>query len=121
MGIWHISLNAISLVNLSIAIGIGVEFCTHIARAFMGAGAGGGAGLPHSHPAGRKERDDRAYAALIDVGSSVFSGITLTKLIGISVLALTRSKLLEVRIESFQVGLADFRFRRFTSYGCGAR
>ena len=95
MGIWHISLNAISLVNLVIAIGIGVEFCSHIARAFMGAGAGGG-GLPHSHPAGQKERDDRAYAALIDVGSSVFSGITLTKIIGISVLALTKSKLLEV-------------------------
>lgn len=63
----------------------------------MGAGAGGGAGLPHGHPAGEKERDDRAYAALVDVGSSVFSGITLTKLIGISVLALTKSKLLEVR------------------------
>ncbi|KAK9900026.1 multidrug efflux transporter AcrB transmembrane domain-containing protein [Cystobasidium minutum MCA 4210] len=96
MGIWHISLNAISLVNLLISIGIGVEFCSHIARAFMGAGSGGGAGLPHSHPAGEKERDDRAYAALVDVGSSVFSGITMTKLIGISVLALTKSKLLEV-------------------------
>lgn len=100
MGIWHISLNAISLVNLVISIGIGVEFCSHIARAFMGAGSGmnntGGAGLPHSHPAGEKERDDRAYAALVDVGSSVFSGITMTKLIGISVLALTKSKLLEV-------------------------
>jgi Niemann-Pick C1 protein len=58
----------------------------------MGAG---GTGLPHSHPAGQRERDDRAYAALVDVGSSVFTGITLTKLIGISVLALTRSKLLE--------------------------
>lgn len=96
MGLWHISLNAISLVNLSISIGLGVEFCTHIARAFMGAGAGGGAGLPHSHPAGRKERDDRAYAALVDVGSSVFSGITLTKCIGLGVLSATRSKLLEV-------------------------
>lgn len=97
MGIWHISLNAISLVNLVIAVGIGVEFCSHIARAFMGAGAGTGAGLQHGHPAGKKEREDRAYAALIDVGSSVFTGITLTKLIGISILALTRSKLLEVR------------------------
>lgn len=111
MGIWHISLNAISLVNLVISIGIGVEFCSHIARAFMGAGSGmnnfggtgvgGGAGLPHSHPAGEKERDDRAYAALVDVGSSVFSGITMTKLIGISVLALTKSKLLEVSLSIF--------------------
>lgn len=101
MGIWHISLNAISLVNLVISVGIGVEFCSHIARAFMGAGNGGGAGLPHSHPAGEKERDDRAYAALVDVGSSVFSGITMTKLIGISVLALTKSKLLEVSLSLF--------------------
>jgi len=34
--------------------------------------------------------------ALVDVGPSVLSGITFTKLIGISVLALTRSKLLEI-------------------------
>lgn len=98
MGIWHISLNAISLTNLSIAMGLAIEFCSHIARAFMGAGAGGGAELPHSHLAAKKERTDRAYASLIDVGSSVFSGITLTKLIGVSVLALTRSSLLEVRV-----------------------
>lgn len=44
-----------------------------------------------------KERGERAFTALVDVGPSVFSGITMTKLIGISVLALTRSKLLEVR------------------------
>lgn len=100
MGLWHISLNAISLVNLVVSIGIALEFCSHIARAFMGAGAGVG-GLPHGHPAGQKERDDRVYAALIDVGSSVFSGITLTKLIGISVLALTKSKLLEVRLANY--------------------
>ncbi|KAJ9091444.1 hypothetical protein QFC20_007634 [Naganishia adeliensis] len=92
MGFWHISLNAISLVNLVISLGIAVEFCSHIARAFMGAGHG----LPYDHPSGRKERDERAYTALIEVGPSVFSGITMTKLIGISVLALTRSKLLEV-------------------------
>lgn len=112
MGAWGISLNAISLVNLVISVGIAVEFCSHIARAFMGASAGG---LPNQHPAASRDRDDRARAALIDVGSSVrsgplalqkqradalllqvLSGITLTKLIGISVLALTRSKLLEV-------------------------
>ncbi|KAM0750355.1 multidrug efflux transporter AcrB transmembrane domain-containing protein [Meredithblackwellia eburnea MCA 4105] len=93
MGIWGISLNAISLVNLVISVGIAVEFCSHIARAFMGASAGG---IPRQHPASSKDRDERARAALNDVGSSVLSGITFTKLIGISVLALTRSKLLEV-------------------------
>ncbi|KAF8591421.1 multidrug efflux transporter AcrB transmembrane domain-containing protein [Ramaria rubella] len=92
MGVWGISLNAISLVNLVISLGISVEFCSHIARAFMGAGVG----LPVDHPAGQKERDERMWIALVDVGPSVLSGITFTKLIGISVLALTRSKLLEI-------------------------
>ena len=31
---WSISLNAVSLVNLVMATGIAVEFCSHIARAF---------------------------------------------------------------------------------------
>ncbi|WVO13857.1 hypothetical protein L204_101480 [Cryptococcus depauperatus] len=92
MGYWGISLNAISLVNLVISLGIAVEFCSHIARAFMGAGSG----LPLDKLERKRERDERALTALTDVGPSVFLGITMTKLIGVSVLALTRSKLLEV-------------------------
>ncbi|KAJ7086648.1 patched family-domain-containing protein [Mycena epipterygia] len=92
MAVWGISLNAISLVNLVISLGIAVEFCAHIARAFMSAGSG----LPMDHPAGQKERDERMWTALVDVGPSVLSGITFTKLIGMSVLALTRSRLLEI-------------------------
>jgi Niemann-Pick C1 protein len=93
MGVWHISLNAISLVNLLISCGIAVEFCSHVARSFMSALGGG---LPFSHPSSAKERDERAWASLSDVGASVFTGITLTKLIGVSVLAITRSQLLKV-------------------------
>ncbi|KAF8204934.1 patched family-domain-containing protein [Pholiota molesta] len=92
MSLWGISLNAISLVNLVISLGIAVEFCAHVARAFMSAGTG----LPIDHPSGQKERDERMWTALVDVGPSVLSGITFTKLIGMSVLALTRSKLLEI-------------------------
>ncbi|KIJ70333.1 hypothetical protein HYDPIDRAFT_77663 [Hydnomerulius pinastri MD-312] len=92
MAVWGISLNAISLVNLVISLGIAVEFCAHVARAFMSAGSG----LPADHPAGQKERDERMWTALVDVGPSVLSGITFTKLIGMSVLALTRSRLLEI-------------------------
>ncbi|KAH7887967.1 patched family-domain-containing protein [Phlebopus sp. FC_14] len=92
MAIWDINLNAISLVNLVISLGIAVEFCAHVARAFMSAGSG----LPVDHPAGQKERDERMWTALVDVGPSVLSGITFTKLIGMSVLALTRSRLLEI-------------------------
>jgi Niemann-Pick C1 protein len=68
MGAWGISLNALSLVNLVIAIGISVEFCSHIARAFMGASGGG---LAFNHPAGAEERNDRVWTALAEVGSSV--------------------------------------------------
>lgn len=92
MAVWGISLNAISLVNLVISLGIAVEFCAHVARAFMSAGSS----LPMDHPGGQKERDERMWTALIDVGPSVLSGITFTKLIGMSVLALTRSRLLEI-------------------------
>ncbi|KAH7930031.1 multidrug efflux transporter AcrB transmembrane domain-containing protein [Leucogyrophana mollusca] len=92
MAVWDISLNAISLVNLVISLGIAVEFCAHVARAFMSSGSG----LPVDHPGGQKERDERMWTALVDVGPSVLSGITFTKLIGMSVLALTRSKLLEI-------------------------
>lgn len=67
MGAWGINLNAISVVNLIISLGIAVEFCAHVARAFMSAGSG----LPVDHPAGQKERDERMWTALVDVGPSV--------------------------------------------------
>ncbi|KAG8949354.1 hypothetical protein FRC03_000364 [Tulasnella sp. 419] len=99
MGIWGIWLNALSLVNLVISLGIAVEFCSHIARAFMSAGVG----LPVDHAASGKDRDERVWMALGDVGPSVLSGITFTKLIGISVLAMTRSKLLEVSSTAYHI------------------
>ena len=67
MSIWGINLNAISLVNLVISLGIAVEFCAHVARAFMSAGTG----LPIDHPSGQKERDERMWTALVDIGPSV--------------------------------------------------
>ena len=45
---WSISLNAVSLVNLVMGLGISVEFCCHVVRSFAcvsggeSAGAGGG-------------------------------------------------------------------------------
>ncbi|KAG5221192.1 patched family-domain-containing protein [Salix suchowensis] len=67
MATWGVSLNAISLVNLVISLGIAVEFCAHVARAFMNTGSG----LPVDHPAGQRERDERMWTALVDVGPSV--------------------------------------------------
>ncbi|KAJ3912824.1 patched family-domain-containing protein [Lentinula edodes] len=102
-----VSLNAISLVNLVMAEGIAVEFCVHVARAFMSAGSGSGYGSATGagsvwgfgaadRAKGQKERDERMYIGLTSVGPSVLSGITFTKLIGMCVLGLTRSKLLEI-------------------------
>ena len=92
MALFSVSLNAISLVNLVICVGIGVEFCAHIARAFMFPSK------PILEKAKSKFRakDARAWAALVNVGASVFSGITVTKFLGVFVLAFTRSKIFEV-------------------------
>jgi Niemann-Pick C1 protein len=95
MAVFGVSLNAVSLVNLIICVGIGVEFCAHIARAFT---------YPSfsllsraaAQTTGFRGKDARAWAALVNVGGSVFSGITVTKLIGVSVLAFTRSKIFDI-------------------------
>lgn len=78
-----VSLNAVSLVNLVMAEGIAVEFCVHVARAFMSAGSGSGYGSGSGGGGGwafgtvdrakdQKERDERMWIALVDVGPSVY-------------------------------------------------
>ncbi|GES66453.1 hypothetical protein ATETN484_0015003400 [Aspergillus terreus] len=49
-------------------------------------------------------KDARAWTALVNVGGSVCSGITLTKLLGVCVLAFTHSKIFEIYY--FRVWLA---------------
>ncbi|KAK6436640.1 niemann-Pick type C-related protein 1 [Oleoguttula sp. CCFEE 5521] len=98
-----VSLNAVSLVNIIISVGISVEFCAHIARAFTVPQPAILERAPmRGNTAGNKE--GRAWAALVNVGGSVFSGITVTKLLGVFVLAFTRSKIFEVYY--FRVWLA---------------
>lgn len=67
MYLWGIQLNAVSVVNLTMALGIAVEFCAHIVHAFLVA------------PGGRAQR---MQIALQDMGASVLSGITITKFAG---------------------------------------
>ena len=100
MSLTGVSLNAVSLVNLVICVGIGVEFCAHIARAFM---------FPSRTVMEKAKnkfrgRDARAWTAMVNVGGSVFTGITVTKFVGVCVLAFTRSKIFEVYY--FRVWLA---------------
>ncbi|XP_072525289.1 NPC intracellular cholesterol transporter 1 [Salminus brasiliensis] len=82
MWLWGISLNAVSLVNLVMSCGISVEFCSHIVRAFS--------------ISTKSTRVERAEEALAHMGSSVFSGITLTKFGGILILALSKSQIFQV-------------------------
>ncbi|KAF7266735.1 hypothetical protein GWI33_019956 [Rhynchophorus ferrugineus] len=82
MYIWNITLNAISLVNLIMSVGIAVEFCGHFVYSFE-----------RSEEIGSL---DRAKDALANTGSSILSGITLTKFSGIIVLAFSRSQVFEI-------------------------
>ncbi|KAM3866473.1 NPC intracellular cholesterol transporter 1 [Diretmus argenteus] len=82
MWLWDISLNAVSLVNLVMSCGISVEFCSHIVRAFS--------------ISVKSNRVERAEDALAHMGSSVFSGITLTKFGGILILALSKSQIFKI-------------------------
>ncbi|XP_057724182.1 uncharacterized protein LOC130940150 [Arachis stenosperma] len=89
MAILGIQLNAVSVVNLVMSIGIAVEFCVHIAHAFM---------------VSTGDRSQRAKIALCTMGASVFSGITLTKLVGVLVLCFATSEIFVVYY--FQMYLA---------------
>eukprot|EP00850_Spirogloea_muscicola_P011841 SM000075S21930 [mRNA] locus=s75:132909:143830:+ [translate_table: standard] len=81
MTLWNIQLNAVSLVNLVMAMGIAVEFCVH---------------LTHSFTVSTGSRNERARAALGSIGASVFSGITLTKFVGVCVLSFSKTAIFEV-------------------------
>lgn len=89
MAVLGVSLNAVSLVNLIICVGISVEFTAHIARAFTFPSRATMDKAPRHRFRGR---DARAWTAMVNVASSVVSGITITKILGVGVLAFTRSK-----------------------------
>ncbi|KAK9747109.1 Niemann-Pick C1 N terminus [Popillia japonica] len=79
---WGISLNAVSLVNLVMSVGIAVEFCGHIVHSYKKSREVTGKG--------------RARDALANMGSSILSGITLTKFCGIIVLAFSKSQIFKI-------------------------
>ncbi|KMZ68870.1 hypothetical protein ZOSMA_228G00020 [Zostera marina] len=89
MALLGIQLNAISVVNLVMSVGIAVEFCVHIMHAFLISSG---------------DREKRASKSLTTMGASVFSGITLTKLVGVVVLRMARSQIFVIYY--FQMYLA---------------
>lgn len=83
MSLAGMQVNAVSLVNLAMALGIAVEFHAHVLHAYLA-----------SPPGWRRAR--RVQAALRRAGAPVASGITLTKLAGVGVLAFSRTRIFEV-------------------------
>ncbi|KIW04293.1 uncharacterized protein PV09_04589 [Verruconis gallopava] len=104
MAVANVSLNAVSLVNLIISVGISLEFCAHIARAFSFPSTT----VMEDSRNKFRGKDARAWTALVNVGASVFSGITITKLLGVAVLAFTRSKIFEIYYFRVWVALVLF-------------
>ncbi|XVF35828.1 hypothetical protein REPUB_Repub19eG0004400 [Reevesia pubescens] len=88
MAILGIQLNAVSVVNLVMAVGIAVEFCVHITHAFSVSSG---------------NRDERVKEALGTMGASVFSGITLTKLVGVLVLCFSRTEVFVVSVPTLDL------------------
>jgi len=73
-----VDINAVSVVNLVTTVGLAVEFNVHIASHFAVSSG---------------TRLVRAHKALSEMGSSVVTGITLTKLVGVMVLAWAPSQM----------------------------
>lgn len=94
MYFWDISLNAVSLVNLVMAVGISVEFCSHLVHSFS--------------VSVEETRERRAADALSKMGSSVFSGITLTKFGGILILGFANSQIFQVFYFRMYLGIVLF-------------
>lgn len=90
---WDISLNAISLVNLVVGVGISVEFCSHLVRCYAICSA--------------PSRLLRAKESLEKMGTSILSGITLTDC-GILVLAFAKSKIFRVFYFRMYLGIILF-------------
>lgn len=91
---WNISLNAVSLVNLVMAVGISVEFCSHLVHSFS--------------VSVEESKVKRAADSLTQMGSSIFSGITMTKFGGILVLGFAKSQIFQVFYFRMYLGIVLF-------------
>jgi len=98
-GPYGVDINAVSVVNIVAAVGLSVEFIIHMAAAYVRS-----ANYIDIHD--RKEGEHklsgsttpsealaRALHALVHTGSSVITGITFTKLVGVSILGYAPSQL----------------------------
>lgn len=82
MTLWGIDYNAVALINLVTAVGISVEFVSHMTRSFALSTK-----LTHV---------ERAKEATANMGSAVFAGVAMTNLPGILVLAFAKAQLIQI-------------------------
>uniref|UniRef100_A0A8C9TY93 NPC1 like intracellular cholesterol transporter 1 n=1 Tax=Scleropages formosus TaxID=113540 RepID=A0A8C9TY93_SCLFO len=82
MTLWGIDYNAVSLINLVTAVGISVEFVSHLTRSFA-------LSTCPTHV-------ERAKEATANMGSAVFAGVAMTNLPGIVVLAFAKAQLIQI-------------------------
>ncbi|XP_032085519.1 NPC1-like intracellular cholesterol transporter 1 [Thamnophis elegans] len=82
MNLWGISYNAVSLINLVTAVGISVEFVSHITFSFA--------------ISKKPTKLERSREATINMGSAVFAGVAMTNLPGIVVLAFAKAQIIQL-------------------------
>ncbi|XP_041956873.1 NPC1-like intracellular cholesterol transporter 1 [Alosa sapidissima] len=82
MTLWGIDFNAVSLINLVTAVGISVEFVSHLTRSFA-------LSVQPTHV-------ERAKEATANMGSAVLAGVAMTNLPGIVVLAFAKAQLIQI-------------------------
>nr|XP_043883085.1 NPC1-like intracellular cholesterol transporter 1 isoform X1 [Solea senegalensis] len=82
MTLWNIDYNAVALINLVTAVGISVEFVSHMTRSFA-------LSVKGTHV-------ERAKEATANMGTAVFAGVAMTNLPGILVLALAKAQLIQI-------------------------
>ncbi|CAL8336334.1 NPC1-like intracellular cholesterol transporter 1 [Gadus morhua] len=82
MTLWGIDYNAVALINLVTAVGISVEFVSHLTRSFA-------LSIQLTHI-------ERAKEATATMGSAVLAGVAMTNLPGIIVLAFAKAQLIQI-------------------------
>ena len=119
-GPYGVDINAVSVVNLVTATGLGVEFIIHIAFAFFASVDKNKADenekeetekswnclcLASDMCSSRSSRSKHSRRALVLTGSSVVTGITLTKLSGVLILASAPSQLFRLYYFRMYLGI----------------
>eukprot|EP01080_Neovahlkampfia_damariscottae_P003800 gene3800-6961_t len=93
MAYWNILFNALSVVNLVMSVGVSVEACVHIAQAYLSETG---------------TRVERTHKALVNIGTSVFSGIVITNLLGVIVLYFAKSDIFFIYYFKMFLGIVVF-------------